>query len=638
MRAVGRSPNIPRRRKNAEKIFLAIFSANWAVATRRKHPSLKIFAQKVDIKSAYRRLHLNAALAIQTCTQLPELNLAIASLRATFGGTYGPYEWGVISESICDLANAILLNDDWDHNVVMSPDQELVPQRICLDDNIPFGQGKELIVDIPIDPRGMVDVYIDDLIGLTVETPNSENVARLERATLLALHTLARPVHPDEPIPREPIAALAKLIAEAGLEETKTILGWFFDFRTLTVKLPMNKFTAWSNAIKEMIANKSTKPKELECNIGRLVHLSMVLPSILHFMSRLRELHTRSLNRSSIKINETCLDDLKLMLRFLSKASEGVDMNMIVYRRPTRVYRSDSCPAGLGGYSDQGYAWRFYIPKELQGRASNNLLEHIASVISVWIDIHNGRLKQGDCSLSMTDSSTSEGWTRKTNFREDGEEPIQATVRIEIARSHATRLLDNNIKDYSQWFAGKENDVADALSRDDDRNDEELTKILRSHVPSQVPQHFKIVPLPNEISSWLTSVLQKLPVKERLLERHTRTRLGRGEDGPSGPSQSDSSTTSTSTDSQSINESNLLEPLPWLCDKQDFQDRLMIPWLKAQSEVPFHLWHRPSGSTTDQTQPKTKTASLADFYHANTGRSEIKTQAQANKKLSQSAY
>ena len=102
-------------------------------------------------------------------------------------------------------------------------------------------------------------------------------------------------------------------------------------------------------------------------------------------------------------------------------------MNMIVYRRPTRVYQSDSCPAGLGGYSDQGYAWRFYIPKELQGRASNNLLEHIASVISVWIDIHNGRLKQGDCSLSMTDSTTSEGWTRKTNFREDGKEPIQAT-------------------------------------------------------------------------------------------------------------------------------------------------------------------------------------------------------------------
>ena len=77
-------------------------------------------------------------------------------------------------------------------------------------------------------------------------------------------------------------------------------------------------------------------------------------------------------------------------------------------------------------------------------------------------------IQQGDRSPSMTystDSTTSEGWTRKTNFREDGEEPIQeATVRIKIARSHATRLLKTTSK--TTWFAGKENDVADALSRE----------------------------------------------------------------------------------------------------------------------------------------------------------------------------
>ena len=38
--------------------------------------------------------------------------------------------------------------------------------------------------------------------------------------------------------------------------------------------------------------------------------------------------------------------------------------------------------------------------------------------------------------------------------------------------------MENNIKDYSQWFQGKVNDVANALSRDDDRSDEELTHIL----------------------------------------------------------------------------------------------------------------------------------------------------------------
>ena len=216
------------------------------------------------------------------------------------------------------------------------------------------------------------------------------------------------------------------------------------------------------------------------------------------------------------------------MLFFLKKARDGVDLNQIAFRMPTNAYRSDSCPMGLGGYNHSGFAWRYYLPRELQFRASNNLLEHIASVISVWIDIIHGRLAPGSCVLSMTDSSTSEGWSKKTNFSEAGEDPIQATVRIEVARSHAKRLMENNIKDYSQWFPGKENEVANALSRDDDRSDEELTKILRTFVPEQVPKHFTIVPLPNEIVSWLTSLLQMLPEKAQLQEKHTRTKLGRG--------------------------------------------------------------------------------------------------------------
>ena len=118
----------------------------------------------------------------------------------------------------------------------------------------------------------------------------------------------------------------------------------------------------------------------------------------------------------------------------------------------------------------------------------------------------------------MTDSSTLEGWARKTNFKEDGEEPIQATVRLEVSRGDAEQMMEARIKNYSQWFTGKYNDVSDALSQDDDRSDEELKIILRTFVPSQVPSHFEIVPLPNKISSWLISLLQRLTVKEQLLE------------------------------------------------------------------------------------------------------------------------
>ena len=103
----------------------------------------------------------------------------------------------------------------------------------------------------------------------------------------------------------------------------------------------------------------------------------------------------------------------------------------------------------------------------------------------------------------MTDSSTSVGWLHKTNFWEiigNDMDLIQAQVCIETARHHATLFLEAGIKEYSQWFLGKENNVADALSGDFDCSICELTKILHKTCPSQLPQHFQIAPLPNKIS------------------------------------------------------------------------------------------------------------------------------------------
>ena len=131
---------------------------------------------------------------------------------------------------------------------------------------------------------------------------------------------------------------------------------------------------------------------------------------------------------------------------FLGKSREGIDMNMVAYLKLSHVYRSDSCPFGLGGYSAKGWALRWYLPKELLFRASNNLLEHLAAIITAWIDILDARIGPGDCALSMTDSTTSEGWQMKTNFSEANEDPIQATIRIEVARKYAMLLLEMGSK------------------------------------------------------------------------------------------------------------------------------------------------------------------------------------------------
>jgi hypothetical protein len=95
---------------------------NWVVTARRLFPNVPILASKIDFKSDFQQCHLNVATAVQTCTQLIEIGILLMMLWLSFGGKPCPFEWGVISETICNLANAILLSKDWD------PQRALCPQ------------------------------------------------------------------------------------------------------------------------------------------------------------------------------------------------------------------------------------------------------------------------------------------------------------------------------------------------------------------------------------------------------------------------------------------------------------------------------------------------------------------------------
>ena len=318
----------------------------------------------------------------------------------------------------------------------------------------------------------------------------------------------------------------------------------------------------------------------------------MILLQVYHFLSRVRDLMWRAKNRRSIKLNSDCAEDLELMLKFLGRARTGVSMNLVAYRLPTHIFISDACPHGIGGFAHHGRAWRWYLPAQLRFRASINLLEHLASIVGPWIDILEGNIHSGDCSLSLGDNTTSVGWAYKSNFSElylEGDDIEEAAVRREVCRHHASLCLEHEIKEYSQWFPGRHNNVADSLSRDDDRTDAELTRILTESLPSQTPPRFSIRPLPSVIISWLTSLLRRLPSKPQLSERHTRTKIGHGRGGSCTASQSESNRISSSSDSQDLNASHSWDVSPWLCVRGDSRDRVMTPWLRAQSEVPFHM-------------------------------------------------
>eukprot|EP00978_Attheya_sp_CCMP212_P013560 scaffold34037_cov42-Attheya_sp.AAC.3 len=138
-----------------------------------------------------------------------------------------------------------------------------------------------------------------------------------------------------------------------------------------------------------------------------------------HFMSRLRFLMHRCKNRRRTKIKPAEAEDLRLMQAFLTKAHQGISMNLLTFRRPNIVLRLDASTShGLGGYSADGRLWRWAIPIPWLGLLNINILEFLAVVIGIWIEVLEGRLTPLSCILAMTDNTSAAGWVRKSNFSE----------------------------------------------------------------------------------------------------------------------------------------------------------------------------------------------------------------------------
>jgi len=606
---------------------------HYIVALRRKAPNKVIFMQKTDYKSAYRRAHLHWTTAIQTLTRVDD-NMAQIALRATFGGAPNPNEWSVISESICDLANAILNDDKWDPDTLHSPCQKLVPEDSKEDTNIPFATGLPMIVAPPLSPYAKSDIYLDD--DVTVAIDSNANTKRARAGVLLAMHIVGRPNESTpEPIPRFELPSVSKLAAEGRLEERKIVLGWLLDTRRLLIILPDHKYIAWKESILVMLADKVTSHKALETLVGRLTHLSIIMQPILHFLSRLRYLETRSTNRRKITIPEPVIEDLKLALQFLNKANQGVSMNLVTFRKPTHIYRADACPWGIGGFSIFGRAWRYEIPPHLRFRATLNMLEHVASTIGPWIDLLECNLPEFSCVLSMTDSTSSNGWLKKSNFAEKSESDIHVQCKRVLARTHAMRLLDKNIKEYTQWFPGKENDVADSLSRDFHINDSILTLFLLHFFPDQTPSNLQIRPLPSVIESWLSAWLQKMPGGSPSREIRQRSMTARGTDGKDFLHRFKSTRTPSLSNSQHPPELASSPSSHSRYAMGTLANAMIGPWRRQLVDMPWTVWHRPSGTTSGTTPDATRVANLAAFYRDSTRAIKTRIRLRNSKRQSQ---
>ena len=161
---------------------------------RRRFPGERLLLTKVDCKSAYRRIHLQATTALKACTDFT--GILLVALRLTFGGSPNPSQWSDVSEVATDLANDLVRRDDWDPTVWSAPQQLLLTSdkavdcdagTVKVDDE--FGEAAEMSVVYPVeDAKPIFDCYLDDLFGVSREPDRS----RLEAALPFILHLISR--------------------------------------------------------------------------------------------------------------------------------------------------------------------------------------------------------------------------------------------------------------------------------------------------------------------------------------------------------------------------------------------------------------------------------------------------------------
>jgi len=138
------------------------------VALRLKFPSARILLNKFDFKSAYRRIHNDPDAIAHGMVTLGDLcgkNIALASLRLTFGGKPCPSIFSEISEATCDLANAIARIAPWHIRNDIPTHATVLQDPIYLGNDIPFTPALPLLVDPCVDEHGGSEVFIDDMLS-----------------------------------------------------------------------------------------------------------------------------------------------------------------------------------------------------------------------------------------------------------------------------------------------------------------------------------------------------------------------------------------------------------------------------------------------------------------------------------------
>ena len=449
----------------------------------------------------------------------------------------------------------------------------------------------------------------------------------------MALHLQFRPHAGDkEPISRPNTASDRKLLAEGGLAEEITFLGWTINTRTFQISLPHEKATAWSDSITKLSkrTDKITH-QELMTLIGRINHVGFIIPQARHFINRLRREEARAEKHRATRLTREAKEDLKLWLNFIQYAKRGISINSVVFRTPTSISISDACETGMGGYDPlTGKMWRHAFTEEEQTSFTLNAKEFLAAAISQELSLKDDNSPY-PCHLNVGDSRVAEAWLYKSNH-----DPDTQPVQNAIARHMAHNLISTNACNYSQHIKGEWNVIADSLSRDTHLNRNEHSLLLQNHSHPLNPMSHQILPLSNQITSWIASLARSQPKKRELQWAHTPSTLAAGTSGNTSSEKSQPTTSTSSTSPKtSVTQSSLCSWIQSKMENSTNNNELSKAILRDRPPI---MYARLSNLVVGQTQDSTDKAKYVSKSNDNSGHTNQQTAQYTTKKPSLQKY
>jgi hypothetical protein len=624
---------------------------HYIAALRYRNPGVKIFIAKYDYSDAYKRISQDAETASATVIRVD--GTAYICLRMVFGGSPNPAGFSGFSETLTDLANELAMSD-YDP-IVHGTSPSIKATHLIFredespgdgEDGGPVGEAIMPAFEVATEAKeSFRDCFIDDVIDCHLDTPMNRH--RSPHIVQMAVHVMSRPHagENEEPVPRRPLLGPAKLEAEGRSAEVQIVLGWEIRTRPFIVALPTDKYLAWKGDLAQTIVSKGCTIQELESLVGRLTHASYLIPLSRHFLNEIRQKSRTSSRRKArqiVRFTGEELEDLRLWEEYLRVAHAGISINLLVMRTPTRLAWSDSCPFGLGGYTLAGRAWRVKVPLDCVFRGDdtvNNVLEFLGMAVSVLLLLSEAAEDKESfpCLMVLGDNTSAISWLFRSG-RVNRSSRYYPAVKA-IARHVARCVMGANAKLCSQHLAGKANVIADILSfegacrskaeplTEDCPPDDILTQRIHLYHSQVVPVGFEIRPLPDEVESFVTLILQTL-VRSWTEKAKPPTKEGTctGDDGKSsskagGSNQILSSTRypRTANGFCSHEVSSCVTGCSSSTDKAELLKSVRSQWYRRLFEMPLAAWHRRSGNvdgpapSTSRTESMTQDRSTREF-------------------------